>query len=212
MFITFEGVEGSGKSTQARRLAETLTSEGRDVVATREPGGSPLAETLRRVVLEGDPDDMDAHVELLIFTAARRDHIRRVIRPALARGAIVICDRYVGSTRALQGAAGVSSDLIESLHRSFCDLDPDLTVFFDFDAATGLERSLGRLGADNIGEGRMEAKGLDFHGRVDAIMRRLAAQDPTWTTVDASGTIDEVGSRVRDAVVSHGKFPGRAAA
>lgn len=119
MFITFEAGEGAGKSTQARALADILREFGHDVVLTREPGGTPLAEELRSFVVEGEADRMDALTELLIFTAARRDHIQRLIAPSLERGAIVICDRYLGSTYALQGAGGTPSEIIDVLHGAF---------------------------------------------------------------------------------------------
>ena len=103
LFISFEGIDGSGKSTQARLLAERLRAKGREVVLTREPGGSPGAEEIRALVLQGDPDRWSAETELLLFTAARRDHLERTIAPALARGATVICDRFADSTRVYQG-------------------------------------------------------------------------------------------------------------
>ena len=103
LFLSFEGIDGSGKSTQARMLADHLSNQGREVVLTREPGGSNGAEEIRRLVLEGDPDRWSATTELLLFTAARRDHLERLIRPAVARGAVVICDRFADSTRVYQG-------------------------------------------------------------------------------------------------------------
>ena len=149
LFITFEGCDGSGKSTQARRLAETLRGEGREVVLTREPGGSEGAEEIRGLILNGDADRWSAETEILLFTAARRDHVERVIRPALERGAIVICDRYVDSTRVYQGVA--RSDLrpvVDRLHEMMIGLEPDLTILVDIDPAESLRRGLNRAGAE----------------------------------------------------------------
>ncbi len=210
MFITFEAGEGAGKSTQARRLTEALRDLGHDVVLTREPGGSPLAEDLRAFVVQGEPDRMDALTELLIFTAARRDHIRRTIVPALERGAIVICDRYLGSTHALQGAGGTPASLIDMLHGAFCELTPDLTIYLEMDPEAGLERAMRRLSDAQACEGRFEAKGEDFHRKVDAIFRDQCAKCPEWQAVNAAGTIEQVGERVLEVVTSHPEFPTNA--
>lgn len=199
MFITFEAGEGAGKTTQVRMLAERLRAAGHDVVQTREPGGSPSAEELRRTVVEGLPGKFDAETELLVFTAARRCHIQQLIRPALARGAIVICDRYLGSTYALQGAgAGVPKKRIDELHAAYCDnLMPDLTVFLDISSDVALARSLGREGN---AETRMELKGADFHRRVMENFRQQAAENTFWLTIDGSGTIEDVSEAVFAAV------------
>ena len=146
-FISFEGIDGSGKSTQARMLDAYLRAAGHDVILTREPGGSPGAEQIRKLVLEGDPDRWSAETELLLFTAARRDHLERTIRPALAAGQIVICDRFVDSTRMYQGLR--SGDLrgkVDALHDLMIGQDPDLTLLIDMDPDTGLGRALGRGG------------------------------------------------------------------
>ena len=130
MFITFEGIDGSGKSTQARRLAAALEAEGRPVVLTREPGGSPGAEEIRRLVLEGDPARWSAATELLLFTAARRDHLERLIAPALAEGKIVICDRFVDSTRMYQGLSrGDLRAEVDALHRLMIGREADLDLW-----------------------------------------------------------------------------------
>jgi dTMP kinase len=206
MFITFESGEGSGKSTQARRLAEALKAEGYDVVVTREPGGSLLAEELRSLVVQGEPGRMDALTELLLFTAARRDHIHKVIQPALDRGAIVICDRYVGSTHALQGAGGTPADLIDMLHSSFCHLDPDLTIFLEMDCQTSLKRAMDRMGSSVNADSRFEAKGTAFHKEVDRIFRAQCAEHEEWQSVPATGSIEDVAARVIATVKSHPKF------
>ena len=146
LFITFEGGEGVGKSTQVRRLAARLQSAGREVVVTREPGGSPGAEAIRNLVLNGSADRWSPVTETLLMYASRRDHIERTLQPALQRGAVVLCDRYADSTRAYQGAAGgADPGLISALeHFILEDVRPALTLVFDLDPQLGLARALGR--------------------------------------------------------------------
>ena len=158
-FITFEGIDGSGKSTQARRLAATLKARGRDVVLTREPGGSPGAEEIRQLLLTGDPARWSAETECLLFTAARRDHCEKTIRPALSAGRTVISDRFADSTRIYQGATrGDLRALVDRLHDQVIGLEPDLTVIVDMDPARALSRGLAR----RSGEDRFEEMGLAF--------------------------------------------------
>jgi len=147
LFITFEGIDGSGKSTQARMLAESLGSAGHAVRSTREPGGSPGAEEIRRLVLEGDPERWSAETEILLFTAARRDHLERVIEPALAADEVVVCDRFADSTRMYQGlrAPGLR-ETVDALHRLMIGREPDLTFIIDMDPAKGHARAKGRGG------------------------------------------------------------------
>jgi dTMP kinase len=148
-FITFEGIDGSGKSTQARRLADYLRALGRKVVLTREPGGSDGAEEIRRLVLEGDPDRWSAETEILLFTAARRDHLEKTIKPALAAGKVVICDRFADSTRVYQGITrGDLRRTVDKLHALMIGREPDLTFVLDMPPATGLARARGRNGAE----------------------------------------------------------------
>jgi len=148
-FITFEGIDGSGKSTQARRLAEYLRALGRKVVLTREPGGSDGAEEIRRLVLEGDPDRWSAETEILLFTAARRDHLEKTIEPALAAGQVVICDRFADSTRVYQGITrGDLRRTVDKLHALMIGREPDLTFVLDMPPATGLARARGRNGSE----------------------------------------------------------------
>lgn len=201
LFITVEGVDGAGKTTQTTMLEARLTRMGYDVVRTREPGGSPLAEDIRRFVVEGDPDRMDATTELLLFTAARRDHVQRTILPALAQGKIVLCDRYVDSTHALQGAAGIPAATIDALHNAHIGLDPDLVLFFDIDAQTALERAVARMGAEAV-EGRMERKGAAFHEAVGAILRARSTL-PGRLRIDARGCPTSVAARVDAALLPH---------
>jgi dTMP kinase len=194
-FITFEGGEGTGKSTQVRRLAERLAADGREVTATREPGGSPGAETIRALLVEGAPDRWSAVSETLLMYAARRDHLERVIAPALERGAWVVCDRFHDSTRAYQGAAGgAPAMLIEALEREVLGaLTPDLTVILDLPVEAGLERAAGREG----GEGRFESKGPVFHERLRAAYLDIARREPArCVVVSAEGAIDDVTERI----------------
>ncbi|WP_299023514.1 dTMP kinase [uncultured Sulfitobacter sp.] len=149
LFISFEGIDGSGKSTQLTRLAEHLRSTGHQVVVTREPGGSDGAEEIRALVLQGDPDRWSAETEILLFTAARRDHLERVIRPALAAGKIVICDRFADSTRMYQGLSrGDLRATVDKLHDLMIGVEPDLTLLIDMDPTEGLKRAKGRNGAE----------------------------------------------------------------
>lgn len=158
-FITFEGIDGSGKSTQARRLAQWLGDQGHDVVLTREPGGSPGAEEIRQLLLTGDPDRWSAETEILLFTAARRDHLEKTILPALAAGKTVVSDRFADSTRVYQGATrGDLRAKVDALHTLMIGRDPDLTFVIDMDPATALERGLAR----RSGEDRFEDFGLPF--------------------------------------------------
>jgi len=198
-FITFEGGEGAGKSTQVQRLAARLKADGREVVTTREPGGSPGAESIRDIVLRGDADRWSPVTETLLMYAARRDHIERVIRPALARGAWVICDRFADSTRAYQGAAGgVDPGFITALETYILETTrPDLTLVFDLPAEVGLERAHARAGA----EMRFESKGMAFHQRLRTGFQAIAAAEPDrCAVIDATATMDGVEAAVWAAV------------
>lgn len=195
LFISFEGIDGSGKSTQARLLAETLRGEGYEVVLTREPGGSPGAEEIRRLVLEGEADRWSAETELLLFTAARRDHLERTIRPALARGALVICDRYVDSTRVYQGVTrGDLRSAVDALHALMIGQDPDLTLLIDIDPAEGLARAKARAG----GEQRFEDMGLAMQRRMRSAFLELAGASPSrFRVIAGTGDTAAVAKRVR---------------
>lgn len=171
-FITLEGIDGTGKSTQGRLLAERLRAEGREIVLTREPGGAPGAEEIRGLLLSGDPARWSPETEILLFTAARRDHVERTLRPALERGAIVICDRYVDSTRAYQGSAGLRA-LVDRLHELTIGLDPDLTLILDMDADDAARRAEARA---TPGEDRFERKGRQIGLRREFLA--LAAAHP----------------------------------
>ncbi len=189
-FITVEGGDGAGKSTQVRRLAEALRAAGREVVTTREPGGAPGAEEIRALVVTGAPDRWDAVTEALLMSAARRSHVAATIRPALARGAVVISDRFFDSTTAYQGhAGGVPLDLLEQLRRiAVGDLTPDLTLILDLPVEAGLARSRDRGGA-----ARFEAKGVDFHERLRRGYLAIAAAEPErCRVIDAGGDAESV--------------------
>ncbi|MCA3709750.1 MAG: dTMP kinase [Phenylobacterium sp.] len=199
LFISFEGGEGVGKSTQVRRLAARLQAAGREVVTTREPGGSPGAEAIRNLVLNGSADRWSPVTETLLMYASRRDHIERTLRPALERGAVVLCDRYADSTRAYQGAAGGADPGLISALETFIleDVRPARTLIFDLDPELGLARALGRPDA----EARFESKGLDFHRRLRAGFLAIARDEPErCRIVDASGDPDAVEARVLEAL------------
>jgi dTMP kinase len=196
VFISFEGIDGSGKSTQARMLAETLRAEGHVVTLTREPGGSTGAEEIRRLVLEGDPDRWSAETEILLFTAARRDHLEKTIRPALARGEVVITDRFADSTRIFQGITrGDLSATVNTLHDLMIGAEPDLTLLIDIDPALGLARATARAGA----EMRFEDFGLEFQTRARAGFLALAAKHPRFRVIDGAHDAAAVAADVRSA-------------
>jgi len=197
-FITFEGGEGTGKSTQVRILAERLRAGGLDVVVTREPGGSPGAETLRRLLLEGEADRWSPVSETLLMYAARADHLETLIRPALVRGAWVICDRFFDSTRAYQGAGGgAPAQLIASLEQAVVGEErPDLTLVLDLPAEVGLERAIGRTKLD-----RIEARDRGFHERLRAAFLDIAAREPDRCgLIDAAPDIETVAAAICEAV------------
>ncbi|MGU3494183.1 dTMP kinase [Xanthobacteraceae bacterium A53D] len=200
-FITLEGGEGTGKSTQAKRLAAALEAQGRSVVVTREPGGSPGAEAIRHVILSGAAKDYGPTAEALLFAAARADHVDTLIRPALLTGKWVVCDRFIDSTRVYQGVLGsVSGTLLDELEDLMVgDARPDLTLILDVPPEVGLARAAARgEGAD-----RFESEGLAFHAKVREAFLALAKADPDrCAVVDASGTPDEVAARIWEVVVA----------
>ncbi|MEO3416243.1 dTMP kinase [Roseovarius sp. CAU 1744] len=197
-FITFEGIDGSGKSTQARLLADHLRASGRDVVLTREPGGSPGAEDIRKLVLEGDADRWSAETELLLFTAARRDHLERTIAPAVAEGKIVVCDRFADSTRMYQGVGRADlRRLVDQLHELMICREPDLTILIDMDPETGLRRALSRGGEEE----RFESFGSDMQRRMrDGFLALAREFADRFIVIDGGRGIDDVAADVRRAV------------
>lgn len=202
-FITFEGGEGAGKSTQVRRLVARLQAAGLEVVATREPGGSPGAEAIRNLVLTGAPDRWSPLTETLLMYGARRDHIERTIAPALVRGAWVVCDRFADSTRAYQGGAGgVEPGLIAALENHVLQgARPDLTLVFDLPVEVGLARAEAHASASGHAETRFESKGLAFHQRLREAFRKIAAAEPErCVMIDAAASIEAVEAQVWAAV------------
>ncbi|KAA0916080.1 dTMP kinase [Aquicoccus porphyridii] len=200
-FITLEGIDGSGKSTQARHLADRLRAEGFDVVLTREPGGSPGAEEIRALVLEGDPDRWSAETEILLFTAARRDHLERTIRPALDAGKVVICDRFVDSTRMYQGLSrGDLRAQVDALHKLMIGIEADLTLLFDMEPGLGHARAKAR----NTAEERFEDFGADLQARMRQGFLDLAREFPDrFRVLDAGRGIETVAGDVARVVLEH---------
>lgn len=203
-FITLEGGEGVGKSTQAAILTEHLQSLGIEVLRTREPGGSENAEAVRDLVVKGDAGRWSPVAETLLMYAARADHLERLIRPALERGAWVVCDRFADSTRAYQGAGGgVAPAVIEGIDAAVVGADqPDLTLVFDMPVEIGLERAFGR----DMFEARFESKGQDFHQRLRDHFLAIARAEPNrCKVIDAAGDPDTVAAAVWAAVED--RFP-----
>jgi dTMP kinase len=198
VFITFEGVEGCGKSTQIEMLRRYMEELGHDVVQTREPGGTPIAEAIRDLLLDPTNDGMGDSTELLLYEAARAQHVHSLIGPALEAGKVVLCDRFADSTTAYQGAGrGLSDEILGQLHRiATRDIWPDLTFIIDIPAKTGLERARKRGEAD-----RIEQESLAFHERVRQRFAQLAKQAPERITiVDGHGTIHDVSLLIRARV------------
>jgi dTMP kinase len=192
-FITFEGGEGSGKSTQIKRLAARLKEQGCGVLVTREPGGTPEAEAVRALLVSGDVTRWTAKSEALLNYAAREQHLEQVIRPALSRGTIVLCDRFMDSTRAYQGhAGGCDPAFIDALEAAIVgETRPALTLIFDIDPERGLARAQAR--GDAVAEDRYERKGLVFHTRLREGFRDILRRDPQRCRfVDASQDVDAV--------------------
>ena len=198
-FITFEGIDGSGKSTQARLLAAFLKAQGNEVVLTREPGGSPGAEEIRRLLVEGSPDRWSPQTEILLFTAARRDHLERTIEPALADGKVVICDRFADSTRMYQGLSrGDLRGMVDELHNLVIGREPDMTLLIDMDPDTGLSRAKGRQGSEE----RFEDFGPELQRQMRAGFLTLAEEfSARFRVVDGNRDMDSVAKDVTDIVM-----------
>jgi len=200
IFVTFEGGEGSGKSTQLKLLADALTAQGQRVVQTREPGGTPEAEALRALLVNGDTGRWTAEAEALLNYAARSSHLQKIIRPALASGQTVLCDRFMDSTRAYQGyAGGCDMRLLDALETSIvAETRPNLTLIFDLDPADGLARAKTR----NDGyEDRYERKGIAFHQALRRGFLKIAEGDPArCRVIDATASVEAVAERVQKAL------------
>jgi dTMP kinase len=204
MFITFEGIEGSGKTTQQQRLAEHFRTAGRTVVTTKEPGGTPLADRIRAILLDS-ASVIDPVAEVLLFGASRRQHTTETIEPALSRGEVVLCDRYADSTLAYQGFGRLLDlDRLRALNDWATNgLRPHLTLLYDLPEEAGLTRARSRNATATADEGRFEAEDLRFHRRVREGYLTLAVAEPQrFAVIDANGTVDEVFQRTLAALSS----------
>ena len=200
-FVTFEGGEGSGKSTQIRTLAEHLNAERLRTLVTREPGGSPGAEIIRHLVLSGMGKLLGADAETLLFAAARDDHVRSVILPALSQGTWVLCDRFSDSTRVYQGRVGnVAPEVLNAMERvTIGDLKPDLTIILDVPVEIGMQRAAARRGTD--APDRFEAEDIEFHQQLREAYRQIAATEPErCVLIDADGPVEVVHRAVMETV------------
>lgn len=205
-FITFEGIEGCGKSTQVRLLSERLLEEGRQVLLTREPGGCPIADKVRSILLDAENSAMAPLAELLLYAAARAQHVEEVVRPAMEAGKVVLCDRFTDATLAYQGyGRGLQLERIVELNRMATGgLAPDLTVLFDCPVETGLSRAISRINAsDGAREERFELESLQFHQRVRDGYLQLAQMEPERFLIVESGRgIEEIAVETAEKVFS----------
>ena len=194
LFITLEGIDGSGKSTQANALGEALNKNGNIAILTREPGGSVGAELIRKLLVEGDPNRWSPETEMLLFTAARRDHFEKTIRPALEKGKIVISDRFADSTRVYQGATrGDLRALVDQLHQVMIGYEPDLTLIIDVDPQESLARGLAR----GSGEDRFEDFGLDFQKKLRQGFLKLGHDfDNRCKIIDGTRSVEDISSEI----------------
>jgi dTMP kinase len=201
MFITFEGIEGSGKTTQIRRIGSLLTSKNVRHVITREPGGTPIGKKIRSILLDSESKEMNPSTELLLYTADRKQHIMQVIAPSLQAGDIVLCDRYFDATLVYQGyARGLDIEMIKALHQLACSgLVPDMTFLFDLPPADGLSRAWQEIesGDRNNNETRFEEEALLFHEKVRSGYLKLASLEPTrFHIIDASKQRDDITEQI----------------
>jgi len=199
LFISFEGIDGSGKSTQTKRLAKRLQQDGHEVVLTREPGGSVGAEEIRALVLQGDPERWSAETEILLFTAARRDHLECVILPALSAGKIVICDRFADSTRMYQGISrGNLREIVDRLHDLMIPRDPDVTLLIDMDPEIGLSRAKAR----STKEERFEDFGLQLQQTMREGFLTLAKEySDRFRVIDGHGDADQIAEEIYAQII-----------
>lgn len=201
VFITFEGGEGAGKSTQIARLAENLRANGHEVVTTREPGGSPGAEAIRHVILSGAAEPFGPAMEAILFAAARADHVDQVIAPAVERGAIVLCDRFIDSSRVYQGVTGgLEPSFMQALEKvAIAGMTPDLTVILDLDPEEGMRRANVRRGEGTAD--RFEKEALEIQRRRrEAFLEIVSAEPERCVVVDAARTPDKVAAEILHAV------------
>lgn len=205
LFITLEGGEGVGKTSQISRLKKRFEALGRTVVTTREPGGTPGAEIMRHVLLSGAAEPLGAEMETILFSAARADHVEMIIRPALQTGHVVLCDRFIDSTRVYQGASGkVSMEFLRELEEVVCDgAWPDMTLLLDLDPEIGMERAGARRNK-NSDPDRFEKDELaQQKKRRNAFLKIAKAEPKRIAVIDASGTEKQVSDRIWKAVIQH---------
>ena len=201
VFLSFEGIDGSGKSTQAKALAASLRAAGHTTLLTREPGGSPGADDIRRLVLEGDPERWSSETGLLLFTPARRDHLEKTIRPALARGEVVITDRFAASTRIYQGITRANlAAAVDQLHALMIGVEPDLTFLIDIDPALGLARATARAGS----EMRFEDMGLTVQQKArDGFLALARAHPARFRVINGARPPAAIAADVLAAALAH---------
>jgi len=202
-FITFEGIDGCGKTTQLRLLATKLRESGRTVVETVEPGGTEIGQQIRRILLDPANSAIHARAELLLYFGSRAQNVEQVIRPALAKGQVVLCDRFTDSTLAYQGCGrGLDSNMILELDRIACQsLKPNATVLIEIDGATSLARARRRNERTDLSESRIDEESFAFHERVRRGYRALAESEPErFVAIDGRGSISEVAAAIREAL------------
>ena len=202
LFISFEGGEGVGKSTQIELLKTSLTKKNINVLSTREPGGTKEGELIRKFLVSGEINSWDSYSESLIFNALRREHINKIINPSLFKGDIVLCDRFIDSTIVYQGVGGaINESLLLSLHKNFCyDLYPDITFFLSLDPKVGLDRTLSR---NNKTENRFENMGLSYHQKIQDGFKALSDKNnKRFFEINAELSIEKISNQIYDHVIS----------
>ena len=202
LFISFEGGEGVGKSTQIELLKTSLTKKNINVLSTREPGGTKEGELIRKLLVSGEINSWDSYSESLIFNALRREHINKIINPSLFKGDIVLCDRFIDSTIVYQGVGGaINETLLLSLHKNFCyDLYPDITFFLSLDPKVGLDRTLSR---NNKTENRFENKGLLYHQKIQDGFKALSDKNnKRFFEINAELSVEKISNQIYDHVIS----------
>ena len=200
--IVIDGVDGSGKGVQSRRMLEAFVRAGHETILTREPGGSPAAEDIRKLLVEGDPEKWDSMTELMLMYASRRSHLRDTIWPALAEGKWVISDRYADSSRAFQGIAGeLGLEAVEKVHRIVVgDFEPELVLILDLPESIGLDRANLRGNQEN----RFELKGSEYHARVRAAFLQIASNNnQRYQVINADQEIDQVSKDIFETINRH---------
>ena len=202
LFISFEGGEGVGKSTQIELLKTSLTKKNLNVLSTREPGGTKEGELIRKFLVSGEISSWDSYSESLLFNALRREHINKIINPSLFKGDIVLCDRFIDSTIVYQGVGGgINQTLLLSLHKNFCyDLYPDITFFLSLDPKTGIDRTLSR---NNKTENRFENMGLSYHQKIQDGFKALSDKNnKRFFEINAELSIEKISNQIYDYVIS----------